>query len=152
MIIRKNILNIAVISLIITVPAMLVVLRPEPRTCVLRPLRSQTRVRILVSSLQIYAEANDFRYPPSEAWIQHLCESGIIAPEDALAPIRDDVSEPYHFVPGPYTTEPGRILVYGNPDRNIKGVMVGFTDYTVDLVGESDFEQMLAEQLADTTP
>jgi len=125
---------------------------PDRKDHVTRPLRSETRVRILVASLQLYAESNQNTYPPADEWVSLLSSNGYIAEDEAFSPRQNGKEEPYTFLPARYDQDKSRVIVYGKPNRGEQGVMVGFANHHVELLSHDEFERLLTEQTSNRVP
>jgi hypothetical protein len=123
-------------------------LRSEPYTCILRPMKTQTRVRSLVQGCVVFAEENDGRFPTQEQWPDALTELGLIEYDLLNSPIDLGDGVSYIYIPGKNTFDETQIVIYENQKHHREGVLVGFADVHVEMIDHDLFDQMLADQLA----
>ena len=116
-------------------------------------LYGEFEIQQVAQSLFLYAADNNAQFPPANAWQTALITSGYI---DAFQPTywidHDNDGVIYTYLPDSVHGDGTQILVFDDPDRWGRGVLVGFADGHVELVPHDDFEQMLDQQLANPAP
>ena len=107
----------------------------------------------MVQGAILFATNQDDTMPTAGQWPQELIDLGIIESELLVSPLHPDANDPYTYVPSGYQVFEGdfvnRIVIYENPDHYQEGVVVGFADARAEVIPHDQFEQMLADQIAE---
>ena len=115
--------------------------------------RSKAQVRSLAQGVLVYAFEHDDQFPTQDQWPHELIELGIIESELLISPAEFEDHVSYHYVPSTLGVFGGdietRIVIYEDPSHFEEGVVVGFADAQVRVIPHDQFEQMLADQLAE---
>ena len=142
---RLNILSISAIGLLVVVVLVrwLVALSHDAK------LRgNQAMMRSHVYALVNYSESNGGLFPDLTEWPDVLFDQGWIEPSLFEYADVDKDQVVYQYLPYQNGIVDRWILLYEDRDHWSEGVVVGFADRRVEIIEHTEFERMLAKQLA----
>lgn len=114
--------------------------------------RSLVQLRTLAQACIVYAANNDDQLPDPSSWRSLLVSEVGLSKENLISSAQLGDEDSYHLAPNAEMLNEESILLYEEPSHWRDSVHVAFGDASVKQLSRDDFERLLAEQLANTTP
>jgi len=114
-------------------------------------LDSEIHTREILLGLEQFALANEGEHPDADDWSAVLVDGGYIFEDSFNSKVGDVDGDGvfYIFLPEGYESTAAQLVIYEDPDHYEEWVVVGYADGSADSVLKDEFDQMLAEQLAE---
>lgn len=113
---------------------------------------STTHARSIAQACTVYAMNQRDQFPDPARWKELIAEQENESMAYFNSPGSDAGDISYILLPGVELFDAESILLYEEPGLWEQGVIVIFGDAHSEMIPHADFERMLAEQLANTTP
>lgn len=148
----KQIYLVGIVLLIIVVIIALSTKQPRKRDAMSVFRMSTTHARSIAQACTVYAMNHQDQFPDPARWKELIAEQENESMAYFESPGSDTGDVSYILLPSVDLFDKKSILLYEEPGLWEQGVIVIFGDAHSEIIPHADFERMLAEQLANTTP